>query len=51
VSDLIVLNDTVVLGGLLAVLVFGGLRFLDDIVDVLVGDQAAADRLDESDAP
>jgi hypothetical protein len=46
VLDAIALNEITLLGGALALFVFGGLRFADDVVDVLVSldDEPSAPR-------
>jgi hypothetical protein len=46
VLDAIALNDITLLGAVLALLVFGGLRFADDVVDALVSldDEPSAPR-------
>lgn len=51
--DAIALSDSVVFGGLLAILVFGAIHFVDDVVDLLVsmGDHSAGDRIEEYESP
>lgn len=51
--DVITLNGQTLIGALLAVLVFGAIRFIDDVVDLLVSfdDDPSAPRPEDLDSP